>query len=87
VKRNLFTASNQWASRPDDERFKSLGALLRYAKTKRERARQKTMLFDQFGVEADGEDVVMARGSHKINFTNWSFLQFCSRLSANSLLS
>jgi hypothetical protein len=80
--RNLYTASNQWASRPDDERFKSLGALLNYAKLKRERARQKDMLFDQFGVDADGDNVVMTKGSQRINFTNWSFLQFCSRLKA-----
>lgn len=80
--RNLYTASNQWASRPDDERFKSLGALLRYARNKRDRARHKVMLFDDFGVATDGDDVVMTKGSRRINFTNWSFLQFCARVGA-----
>jgi hypothetical protein len=40
------------------------------------------MQFDQFDVAAVDNDVVMTRGNHKINFTNWSFTQFCSRLGA-----
>jgi len=78
--KNLYTASSQWANRPDDERFKSLASLLRYAKLKRERARYKVVLFDDFGVEADGDDVIMTKGRSKIKFTNWSFAQFCARM-------
>lgn len=80
--KNLYTASNQWATRPNDERFKTLGSLLTYAKKKRSVARQSTMNFQGFGIDVDGSDVVMTKGSKTIGFTNWSFTQFCARVGA-----
>jgi hypothetical protein len=80
--RNLFTASGQWASRPQDERFGSLGSMLRYAKQKREIARVAKISFDKFGVEAHDGNVVLTKGSKHIGFTNWAFTQYCARVGA-----
>lgn len=82
MKRNLYTASDQWAMRPPDERFTTLTSLLKYTKAKRDIAQQKTVRFNRLGVAALDDDVVLTSGSRHANFTNWSFQQFCLRVGA-----
>lgn len=89
--RNLMQASNQWASRPDDERFLSLDELREAVLDRRNLSREIVLPSDHLTVEADGSEIVVVprpdlaathskheaiRGSR---LTNWTFNQLCAR--------
>jgi hypothetical protein len=81
---NLFTAHNQWSTRPDDERFTSLedlhAATRAYADTAVERDKVKA---STLRVEAiDGDVQLLGRGGIPARLTNWAFAQLCARVGA-----
>jgi hypothetical protein len=80
----LFHAHQQWATRPDDERFPSVQALydatVNYARTALERPQVR---IDSLRVEAiDGDVQIVGRGDVPAKLTHWSFGQLAGRVKA-----
>ena len=85
-KTNLMRASNQWASRPADERYWNLQHLIDegfadHKITKTANILPKNLRF----LAGDGGElqVVGSEGKHAV-MTNWSFGQICNRIGAPS---
>ena len=79
----LFKASNQWATRPSDERFSSLEDLYQRCNEFRVTAKQKTVDFGDLRVNADkGEVVMTGRANMPARFTHWAFGQLCAKIGA-----
>ena len=79
----LFKASNQWANRPDDERFSSLDELHTAVSSYRDSARTATVPFDSLRTEArDGEVLLVGKSSVPARMTNWSFGQLAGAIGA-----
>lgn len=80
---NLYDAHRQWARRPADERFHSLGVLAAALHERRELSRETAALAGETRVACDdrGELYLESRGA-RYRFTNWSFDQLCERASA-----
>lgn len=78
----LYSASNQWATRPADERFQTLedmhAATLAYAQA----AATKTVPWSELRVEASGEDLYLTRGATPARLTNFAFKQLSARAGA-----
>lgn len=79
----LFAAHNQWARRPEDERFNSLQALHDACKSYAETAGEKIVPFADLRVEAVQGDVqLMGRQGIPAKLTHWAFGQLASRVGA-----
>jgi hypothetical protein len=81
---NLMTASNQWSSRPDDERYWTLDSMHMAAHARdlnRERiaADPKGLNFDHDGYEGL---LLNIPGKNELTFTDWSFKQISAKLGA-----
>jgi hypothetical protein len=79
----LFHASNQWATRPDDERFQTLEAMrdacYRYAA----HAQEAEVPFSDLRVEAQGEEIgLIGRAGVPARLTHHAFGQLASRVQA-----
>jgi hypothetical protein len=76
----LYAASNQWFSRPKDERFLTLEDLYSAVDARRQNAKELMKLpLHNLNVDTDGEDVFIAQyGGAKTMFNHWSFGQLCS---------
>ena len=79
----LFSASKQWAERPADERFETIGemraATFRYAT----QAREATIPFNNIRVEKVGDDLnLVGRAGTPARLTNFAFGQLSSLASA-----
>lgn len=80
---NIFKASNQWSTRPADERFESLEDL--YAATKKYASESTEVRaeFSDLRVEnAAGEISLVGRQGIPAKLTNWAFGQLCQRVGA-----
>lgn len=80
----LFQASTQWATRPDDEQFTSIQALydatFAYAQTAHEKPNVRV---DSLRVEAiDGAVQLVGKGNVPARLTHWSFGQLAARVEA-----
>jgi hypothetical protein len=77
---NLMTASNQWASRPDDQRFLDLESLGDAVDRRRMASRQVTLPLNKLDVNYtdDNELVVDGHGGAHATLTNWSFGQLAT---------
>jgi len=79
----LFKASNQWATRPKDERFSSLEDLYNRCAEYRVRAKEKTVDFGDLRVNADrGEVMIAGKANVPARMTHWAFGQLCAKLGA-----
>lgn len=84
---NLMTASNQWASRPDDQRYESLDLLHAAVAQRRSESwtTQHAMADLRVGVTGDDNGMILVvqdqpRGRQvELMPTNWSFGQMCQR--------
>lgn len=79
----LMKASNNWVSRPADERFSSLGEMHSKALEYRDKARQavvKTRELKALAVE--GQVIINGATGTQANMTNWSFGQFARQAEA-----
>lgn len=79
----LFKASHQWSTRPNDERFPTLQAL--YAATKAYAATAGTVErpWADLRVEKIAEDVqITGRANVPARLTHWAFGQLCSKIEA-----
>ncbi len=79
----LMEASNQWSSRPDDQRFSSLQELHDYCQSARDTAKTASVPLSSVRVEANGNNMALVgKVGVPATFTNWSFGQLCLRVGA-----
>ncbi|CAN7584976.1 DUF932 domain-containing protein [Pararhizobium sp. LjRoot255] len=81
--------SSEWFSRPDDERYLSLGELFDAVKSRADRAHARTVESNAVRVEASRDSVerlalIVPGQSRPIAPTHWSFGQLCSLVGAPS---
>lgn len=79
---NLFKASNQWANRPDDERFWTVQELDAACTTYRAQARTARVQFKDLRTQAQGDEVVLLGKTGSAKLTHWAFGQLCARAGA-----
>lgn len=81
----LFKASNQWSTRPADERFWDLTEMYEKCHAYKESAIQSTVKFGDVRVEAEkGEVKIVGKTGVPARLTNWAFGQLCQRADAPS---
>jgi len=84
---NLTQASNQWCTRPADERFWSLEEMQEGAQKSQDRS-YETKLYPSectrgnLGIRMDEGDLCLGVNDDNLRFNNWSFGQFCNRVRA-----
>jgi hypothetical protein len=84
--KNLYTAHNQWANRPADQRFQTLQALLAAVNHRRNLSRTEDVAIGK--VEAavhqiDGKDtIILNHGVKMVEPSNWSFGQLAATVKA-----
>ena len=79
----LFKASNQWATRPADERFWTINEMVDACLHHRRVSRKATVGYADMRVEArDGDLHLMGRAGIPAKLTNWSFGQLSQRAGA-----
>ena len=79
--------SSEWFSRPDDERYLSLGALYDAVSARAERATSRTVETRHLRVEADRDGatrlaLIMPGRDEPVAPTHWSFSQLCGLVGA-----
>ena len=81
---NIHTAHQQWASRPDDQRFLSLDDLAASVSTRRDLCRATSLRLDTLSLSntADGDLRATSPEGQSIAFTNWSFAQLATQVGA-----
>ncbi len=80
---NLFKASNQWSTRPDDERFASLQELHDAVCGYRASAAQAVVPFNSLRTEAsDGEVMLVGKASTPARLTHRAFGQLATAIAA-----
>jgi hypothetical protein len=72
---NLYRASNQWANRPDDERFTNLDEMLASCRYYRESAATATVALSNLRATADSGEVRISGNAATARLTNWAFGQ------------
>lgn len=79
----LYHANKQWATRPDDEKFKTIESLYNATKAYYQTACEKVVPISSIRTEANNGDVtVIGKQNNPATFTHWSFGQICSRVGA-----
>ena len=77
----LTKASNQWASRPDDQRYVSLTAMRDKARLDRENSRSKAVSTRAFDLQPVGDDhkglMIAGQNGTPAALTHYSFGQLC----------
>ena len=81
--------SSEWFSRPDDERYLSLGDLYAAVRNRADRATARTVETEALGVEGSRDDgerlaLIVPGRDEPIAPTHWSFGQMC--MSGNELM-
>ena len=79
--------SSEWFSRPDDERYLSLGALYEAVRARADQATARTVETKALRVEASRDDaerlaLIVPGRDEPVAPTNWSFGQMCSLVGA-----
>lgn len=82
---NITRVSSEWFSRPDDERFLSLGDLYESVRARAERAHSRVVESRSIRVEARSDTpgrlaLILPDSDMPVIPTNWSFGQMCSRV-------
>src|SRR5579863_5249362 len=84
----LMKASNEWMSRPDDERFTSLTSMLEHFGTQRQRSRELVISTRQIEAipEPDNKGLLIQRTGGAVPYapTHWSFGQLATLAGAPS---
>jgi Domain of unknown function (DUF932) len=82
----LMQAHNQWATRPDDERFLNLPAMLRDATVSRSRTLASTLPVEQIRARGAGSEVTLYNPKRSNNtpypLSHWAFSQLAERIKA-----
>lgn len=76
----LYSAHNQWAKRPADERFNGLGEMWRASKTYADTAQVRDVKWSELRVEASGDEMALVgRAAIPATLTNYAFGQLAAR--------
>lgn len=79
----IYSASNQWATRPDDERFSSLEEMYAAAKAAREASVEKERDWTDLRVEAQGDDLaIVGKAGLPAKIAHYAFGQLAARIGA-----
>lgn len=79
----LYKASNQWSTRPADERFWDLNEMGRACEQYKASAKEVEMKYSDLRFEASaGEIYVAGKARVPARLTNWAFGQVCQRVNA-----
>jgi len=79
----LFHANRQWATRPEDEKFKSIEELYNATKAYYTSAREKVIPLKSLSTVSLNEEVgIVSSANIPATFTHWAFGQVCSRIGA-----
>ena len=75
-----YTAHREWATRPPDERYASVEALLEAARTRRDRTMERDIETGDFRTDAAGDDslVLLEASGRTAALTHWSFAQLAT---------
>jgi hypothetical protein len=77
---NLTAASNQWASRPADERYWGVSDALAATTAQKNNARNVRLSYRSLTVAPQGADmVIMGEQGRSLRLTNYAFGQLCQR--------
>jgi hypothetical protein len=81
---NITTVSNQWQTRPDDQRYLSLDELAAAVSARRDLSCVTNVRLDSLTVDNDqgGQMLLTAPDGQRVPFTHWSFGQLASLLGA-----
>lgn len=81
----LMAASNQWSTRPADQRFTSLESLHAYCEAARASAKVSTINTGDLRLLADSGDLrLVGKSAVPATFTHWAFGQLCRSVGAPS---
>ena len=85
--KNISRVSSEWFSRPQDERYLSLGDLYDSVRTRAERATTRIVESRTVRVEARSDEperlsLILSEDQEPVAPTNWSFGQLCSLVGA-----
>ena len=79
----LYKASNQWMSRPADERFWTVQEMIRVCLANRNKSAGASVQYNNLRVEAADQDIqLVGREGIPAKLTNWSFGQLSQRAGA-----
>jgi hypothetical protein len=78
----LFQASDQWATRPNDQRFWSIGEMLSATRAYAEASETVKVGSSDLRFLADGGEVKMDAGGQQMRMTHHAFTQACNALPA-----
>lgn len=78
----LYQANHQWATRPADEKFRTLESMYDATKAYAAQARTREVEWNALRVEAQGDDLFVTRGAEPAKLTHYSFGQLSSRVGA-----
>ncbi len=82
-KTNLMAASNQWATRPADERFWNLPHLLKTLEVRKgTTATAQPKMMDLKAVETNNNLCIQGTTGASAQLSHWSFSQLCARIKA-----
>lgn len=79
---NLMTASNQWASRPSDQRFETLAALRESVNGRRIRSRSIDVDLPRIAVSSENGELAVNSAIAPSSPSHWAFSQFAGMLGA-----
>lgn len=79
----IFAASQQWATRPQDERFRTLAEMFNACKSYAAAAVEKVRQWSDLRVTTEGEDVVLSgNANNPARLTHFAFGQLAARVGA-----
>jgi hypothetical protein len=81
----ISAASNQWFSRPDDQRFLTLEDLSTAVNRRRELSHDRVLRLDQLSLGHDSDTNTLFLSGHNgaaVHFTHWSFGQMATQIGA-----
>lgn len=80
---NLYAASNQWATRPADERFWNLRDMQTALETDRADCYERDLRISDMQAVANGNELCLqGEAGIPVRLNNWSFGQLCNRIGA-----
>lgn len=71
----ITAAASQYANRPQDERFPSVGAMLDHARHEKNLSRERNYPFADLTVKADGPELTLNSAAGTARFSHWGFGQ------------
>ena len=78
----LKTAHNQWATRPQDQRFETLDSLFESVNNRRMRSRSADITLNSIEAKDDNGNISLNHGIKAVEPSHWSFSQFASAIKA-----